>query len=131
MKVGGKSHCEINAFSSSCWTQLLAPNYCNVLFPAQQLWVFSYNAWRVGEHLIRDQRPFLHTESLQILQIHSSMLVLLLFSSPHSFSTGFRSGNWNGHSRSLVLCPVTHFCVVFEVCFLDYCTVGRSKHGPL
>ncbi len=69
-----------------------------------------------GEHLIRDQRPFLHTESLQILQIHSSMLVLLLFSSPHSFSTGFRSGNWNGHSRSLVLCPVTHFCVVFEVC---------------
>ncbi len=44
-----------------------------------------------GEHLTRDQRPFLHTESLQILQIHSSMLVLLLFSSPHSFSTGFRS----------------------------------------
>ncbi len=69
-----------------------------------------------GEHLIRDQRPFLHPESLQILQIHSSMTVLLLFSSPHSFSTGFRSGNWNGHSRSLVLCPVTHFCVVFEVC---------------
>ncbi len=47
LKVGGKSHCEINAFSSSCWPQLLAPNYCNVLFPAQQLWVFSYNAWRV------------------------------------------------------------------------------------
>ncbi len=69
-----------------------------------------------GEHLIRDQRPFLHTESLQILQIHSSMTVLLLYSSPHSFSTGFRSGNCNGHSRSLVLCSVTHFCVVFEVC---------------
>ncbi len=69
-----------------------------------------------GEHLIRDQRPFLHPESLQILQIHSSMLVLLLFSSPHSSSTGFRSEDWNGHSRSLVLCPVTHFCVVFEVC---------------
>ncbi len=44
------------------------------------------------------------------------MLVLLLFSSPHSFSTGFRSEDWNGHSRSLVLCPVTHLCVVFEVC---------------
>ncbi len=69
-----------------------------------------------GEHLIRDQRPFLHPESLQILQIHSSMTVLLLFSSPHSFSTGFRSEDWNGHSRSLVLCSVTHFCVVFEVC---------------
>ncbi len=44
------------------------------------------------------------------------MLVLLLFSSPHSFSTGFRSEDWNDHSRSLVLCSVTHFCVVFEVC---------------
>ncbi len=70
----------------------------------------------VREHLIRDQRPFLHPESLQILQIHSSMTVLLLFSSPHSFSTGFRTEDWNGHSRSLVLCSVTHFCVVFEVC---------------
>ncbi len=68
------------------------------------------------EHLTRVQRSFLHPESLQILQIHSSMTVLLLFSSPHSCSTGFRSEDWNGHSRSLVLCPVTHFCVVFEVC---------------
>ncbi len=70
----------------------------------------------VREHLTRDQRLFLYPESLQILQIHSSMTVLLLFSSPHSFSTGVRSENWNGHSRSLVLCSVTHFCVVFEVC---------------
>ncbi len=42
--------------------------------------------------------------------------MLLLFSSPLSFSTGFRSEDWNGHSRSLVLCSVTHFCAVFEVC---------------
>jgi len=34
-----------------------------------------------GQHLRRDQRPFLRTESLQILQISRSMLVLLLFSS--------------------------------------------------
>ncbi len=68
----------------------------------------------VREHLTRNQRPFLHPESLQILQIHSSMTVLLLFSSPHSFSIGLRSEDWN--SRSLVLCSVTHFCVVFEVC---------------
>ncbi len=44
------------------------------------------------------------------------MTVLLLFSSLHSFSTWFRSEDWNGHSRSSVLCSVTHFCVVFKVC---------------
>ncbi len=33
----------------------------------------------VREHLTRYQRSFLHPESLQILQIHSSMMVLLLF----------------------------------------------------
>ncbi len=44
----------------------------------------------VREHLTRDQTPFLHLESLQILQIHSSMTVSLLFNSPHSLYTGFR-----------------------------------------
>ncbi len=42
-----RSNNEFIEFTISCWPQLLAPNYCNVLFPAQQLWVFSYNAWRV------------------------------------------------------------------------------------
>ncbi len=82
----------------------------------------------VREYMTRDQRPFLHTEYLQILQIASCMMELLLFSSPHSFSTGFRSEDWNGQSRSLVLCSVTHFCAGL---YLNYYTVGRSKHGPL
>ncbi len=67
----------------------------------------------VREHLTRDQRPFLHPGSLQTLQIPSSMLVLLLFSSPHSFSKGFRPEDWNGHSRSLVLCSVTNLFLIF------------------
>ncbi len=68
------------------------------------------------------------------VQIHRSMTVLLqfthssstgfrftdpwrcFFSSSHSCSTGFRSEDWDGRSRSLVLCSVTRFCVVFEVC---------------
>ncbi len=139
----GKSHCEINAFSCSCWPQILAPNYCNVLFPGQQLWVVSYNAWRVWrtpdkrsetvffiqnhsrsfrftasplqftslifyrvqvrEHLTGDQRPFLHPESLQILQIHS------FSSSVHSLIL-YRVQVRGGHSRSLVLCSATHVC---------------------
>ncbi len=107
-------------FSNTHWSQLTAPFY-SILFETS---ICQFNSSKfspimpdeVREHLTRDQRPFLHPESLQILQIHSSMTVLLLFSSPHSFSTGFRSEDWNGHSRSLVLCSVTHFCVVFEVC---------------
>ncbi len=45
------------------------------------------------------------------------MLVLLLFSSPHSFSTGFRSEDWDSHGKSFIVCSVTHFCVYFDVCF--------------
>ncbi len=70
-----------------------------------------------GEHLIRDQRPFLHTESLQILQIHSSMTVLLLFSSPHSFSTGFRSEDRDSHGKIFILCSVTPFLCLFWCLF--------------
>ncbi len=107
-------------FSNTHWPQLTAPFY-SILFETS---ICQFNSSKcspimpdqVTEHLTRDQRPFLHPESLQIHQIHSSMMVLLLFSSPHSFSTGFRSEDWNGHSRSLVLCSVTLFCVVFEVC---------------
>ncbi len=101
-------------FSNIHWQQLKAPFY-SIMFETS---ICQFNGSKcspimpdeVGEHLTRDQRPFLHPESLQILQIHSSMMVLLLFSSPHSFSTGFRSEDWE-----LVFCPVTHFCVVFEV----------------
>ncbi len=107
-------------FSNTHWPQLTAPFYSILLETS----ICQFNSSKcspimpddVREHLTRDQRPFLHPESLQTLQIHSSMTVLHLFSSPHSFSTGFRSEDWNGHSRSLVLCSVTHFCVVFEVC---------------
>ncbi len=131
---------------------------------------------QIREHLTRDQRPFLHPESLQIFRFTASSLQFT-----HSSSTGFRSENtWHEirdhsfiqnhsrssdsqlllfsslthllqgsdqrtpdtrsetipssritpdpldsqlhvcasslHSRSLVLCSVTHFCVVFEVC---------------
>ncbi len=91
---------------------------------------------QIREHLTRDQRSFLHPESLQILQIHSFFssvhLTHLLQGSDqrtpdtrsetipsseslqifrytasslqftHSSSTGFRSEDWNGRSRSLV-----------------------------
>ncbi len=105
-------------FSNTHWPQLTAHFY-SILFETS---IYQFNSSKfspimsdeVREHLTRDQRP--HTESLLTLQIHSSMTVLLLFSLPHSFYIGFRSEDLNGHSRSLVLCSVTHICVVFEVC---------------
>ncbi len=117
----------------------------------------SENTW----HEIRDH-SFIQNHS------RSSDSQLLLFSSPHSSSTGFRSENtWheirdhsfiqnhsrsfrftasslqftslvfyrvqvrgmNGHSRSSVL-KHTFLCCFWGLC-LDYCTAGRSKHGPL
>ncbi len=106
-------------FSNTHWPQLSAPFY-SILFETS---ICQFNGSKcspimpdeVREHLTRDQRPFLHPESLQILYIPSFMTVLLLFSSLHSFSTEFRSEDWNG-SRSLVLCSVTLLCVVFEFC---------------
>jgi len=55
-----------------------------------------------GEHLTRDQRPFLHTESLQIFQIHRSML----FSSSTLIFYRVQVRDWDGHCRCLVLCSV-------------------------
>ncbi len=43
---------------------------------------------QVREHLTRDQRPFLHPESLQIFRFTASPLLFT-----HSSSTGFRSEN--------------------------------------
>ena len=41
-------------------------------------------------------------------------LCILLFSSAHTFSMGFRSGDYDGH---LILCSANHFCVDLDICF--------------
>ncbi len=56
-----------------------------------QLFLFSsliFYRVQIREHLIRDQRPFLHPESLQIFRFTASSLQFT-----HSSSTGFRSEN--------------------------------------
>ncbi len=116
-------------FSNTHWPQLTAPFY-SILFETS---ICQFNSSKlspimpdeVREHLTRDQRPFLHPESLQILQIHSSMTVLLLFSSPHSFSTGFRSEDWNGQQKIGFELSDPFLCCFWGLC-LDYCPVGRS-----
>ncbi len=86
-------------FSNKHWPQLTAPFFKRVFetsFASLTSLHFPIMPDEVREHLTKDQRSFLHPESLQTLYIPSSMSVLLLFSSPHTFSTGFRSEDWNG-----------------------------------
>ncbi len=98
-------------FSNTHWPQLTAPFY-SILFETS---ICQFNSSKcypimpdeVREHLTRDQRPFLHPESLRF-----PAPCWCFFSSVHSFSTGIRSEDWNDHSRSLLLCSVTNFCVV-------------------
>jgi len=80
--------------------------------------------------LTGDQRPFLHTESLQILQIpRSMMLVLLLFSSDHSFSIGLRSGTGMAIADAWFCAQWAIFALILMFVFgpLSCC----SKHDPL
>ncbi len=72
-------------FSNTHWPQLTAPFY-SILYETSICRIKNSKFSplmpdEVREHLTRDQGPFLHPEYIQILQIHSSMTVLLLFSS--------------------------------------------------
>ncbi len=115
--MGGKSHCEINAFSSSCWPQLLAPNYCDVLFPAQQLWVFSYNAWRLW------RTPDKRSETIPSSRISpdpSDSQLHVGASSLQFTPIIFYRVQVRGLGRpwqKFFFCSVTRFCVDFDVCF--------------
>ncbi len=78
--------------------------------------MFSYNAWwgsRTPDkrsEIIPSSRITPDPLDSQIHDGASSLQFTL------SCSSGFRSEDRNGRRRSLVLCSVTHFCVVFEVC---------------
>ncbi len=57
----------------------------------------------IREHLTRDQRPFLHPESLQIRYIPSSLTVLLLFSSLVFYRVQVRGREWAEQKLGFVL----------------------------
>ncbi len=80
-------------FSNTHWPQLMAPFY-SILF-ANSFCQFNSDESVLQclmslDKIERDQRQFLHPESLQTLQIPSSMLIFYLL----QFFIGFRSGNW-------------------------------------
>ncbi len=67
--------------------------------------------------MTRDQRPFLHPESLQ----DTSNFQLHVGDSSHEFHPlSFSIGSGQGTAMAmaeLVFCSVTHFCFEFDVCF--------------
>lgn len=46
----------------------------------------------------------------------SCLLCILIFNSPHEFSVGFISENWDGHVRKLI-CRTLNFGVDLYMCF--------------
>ena len=71
---------------------------------------------KVKEHIWRDFGPF-----LQILSRSFTFLGLrlstALFNSADRCTIGLRSGDWDGHDRTLILLSQNHCCVDLEVCF--------------
>ncbi len=118
LKVGRKISLWNKCFHYFMLATILAPNYCNVLFPAQQLWVFSYNAWRVWRTPDKRSETIFFIQNLsRSFRFTAPWRCFFLFSSPHSSSTGFRSEDRDSHGKRFILCSVTHFCVYFDVCF--------------
>ncbi len=76
-------------FSNTHWPQLTAPFY-SILFETS-ICQFNSSNFVFREYLTRDhkyhQRPFLHPESLQILQIHGVRVLSLRSSIIHGFVT--------------------------------------------
>ncbi len=100
-------------FSNTHWPQLTAPFY-SILFETS---ICQFNSSTFSpimpdefrEHLTRDQRPFLHPESLQTLQIHSSMTVLLLFSSLTHLLQG------SGQRTGMAMIAEAWFCAQWPI----------------
>ncbi len=96
-------------------------------FTASSLQFTSLIFYRVQirEHLTQDQRPFLHPESLQIFRFTASSLQ---FTSLIFYRVQIRGLN---DQQKLGFVLSDPFLCCFWVLCLDYCPVGRSKHGPL
>src|SRR4029434_5106285 len=121
-------------FPKTCVPQLLAP--LNLMFCAASLCQDNSSESspimrdEVGEQRARDLRPFLHTVSLQILQIPRSTFV----DTPLQLITNILWGLGGGGTVMAMAKPL--FCgrrtifVLILRCASDHCPAGRSNHGP-
>ncbi len=106
-------------FCNTHWPQLTVPFY-SILYETS---IYQFNSSKcspimpdeVREHLTRDQRPFLHPESLQILQITAPWRCF--FSSVHLTHFLQGSGQRTGMAKAEAwFCAQWPILCCFEVC---------------
>jgi len=131
LKVGGKSHYEINVFLQNTLGTIICPlllnTFCKLLLQREQLWVFSYNAWwvwRTPDKRSETSPPHRISPDSQI-HVGASSLQF----SPLIFNR-VQLRDWDGHPSMQMLGFVLSGPFLSWCLFLDHCPVGRSKHGP-
>ncbi len=101
----------------------------NLLLPTKQHLIFSHNVSQDG----RIQKEGSSTIPLCTISLnHPATWVLLctpLQLTPQIFN-GLRSGDWDGHGRSLILCLVNHFCVDLATC-LGSLSCWKTQWRPI
>ena len=99
------SNCQMTALTSWAISPLVlgaaSPGKDNSTEPISVM--FS----NVGKHVWRDLGPFLHASFISF-GLHSWTVLL---NSDQMFSIGFKSGDWVGHCKSLIMFSQNHFCV--------------------
>src|SRR4029434_9226879 len=86
------------------------------------------NSSEVGEQMARDLRQFLHTVSLQILQILRSTLVDSASAHPTDFLWGLGWGTVKAMAKPLFCGRRTIFVLIWR-CVSDPCPAGSSYNG--
>ncbi len=75
-------------------------------------------SWPPGLHTSQENFvPFLYSDPLQVIKVSRLTFGNSTFSSLHRFSMGWRSGDWLGHSRTLMCFFLSHSFVALAVCF--------------
>ncbi len=112
------------------------------IWPLRKTWFSTWRqnpCWRSQRSDISCSWPahisggILSRSSLQILskslRFRGWRLVTRLFSSFHRLSMGWRSGDWLGHSRTLMCFFLSHSFVALVV-FWGHCHAGKPIHDP-
>ncbi len=84
---------------------------------------------QVCTHLRRDFVPLLFADPLQVIKVSRLTFGTRTFSSLHRFSMGLRSGDWLGHSRTL-MCFFWATPLLPWPCVLGHCHAGIQIHDP-